>query len=138
MTCWRVDICHSFAIEPLLANLMTYWRWVSVRPSSWSQLPWILDDILKVGLRHRTSYSGYPDDILKVTAHHLTSYSGQYWWRGWLPHKGGGRLRPTDSSTSSPHTATIEDDASTSGRSQIDTYGMFFRLVHGRNGKTSA
>ena len=24
MTDWRVDICHSFAIEPLLANLMIY------------------------------------------------------------------------------------------------------------------
>ena len=31
-------------------------------------------------------------------------------------------MRPTDSLTSSSHTVTIEDDASTSGRSQIDTY----------------
>ena len=34
-------------------------------------------------------------------------------------------MRPTNSSTSSPRTATIEDDklhASTSGQSQIDTY----------------
>ena len=62
---------------------MTYWRWVSVRPLSWSQLPWILDDILKVGLCHRT------DDILKVTACHPASYSGQYWWQGWLPYKKG-------------------------------------------------
>ena len=86
MTYWRVNICHSFAIKPLLANLMTSWRWVSIRPLSLSQLPWILDGILKMGLCHQT------DDILKMTVYHSASYFDWYWWRDWLSHKEGASI----------------------------------------------
>ena len=105
-------------IEPVtLANLMT------VRPSSSSQLLWQPDDMLKVGLCHQTSILLNLMIFLKVTAHHLTSYSDQYWWQGWLSHKGGASIV---SNRQLNFLVTYCDDrkwqlhASTSRRSQIN------------------
>ena len=83
-----------YSVTPLPSNhcWLTWWRTEGGHPAdlcSWASFLEYFDNILKVDLCHQTSYFGYPNDILKVITCHLAGYPDQYWWRGWLPHKGG-------------------------------------------------
>ena len=87
-----VLVCYPYTPanrSDVLALARTHFMYLasvdSLHPSWINHTDAHTSSILKMGLHHQTSYSGYPDDIPKVTTRHLASYSNQYWWRGWLP-----------------------------------------------------